>query len=82
MLIQSHNNEIELLPALPDVWKSGKVKGLCARGGFVVDIEWENGKMVAAVITPSSDKPYKIKYRGKVKELKFIKGKSYVLKDL
>lgn len=42
MLVQSDGKTIYLLPCLPQEWKSGNVKGLCARGGFVVDIEWEN----------------------------------------
>jgi len=41
MLVQSDENEIRLLPALPDAWDSGAVKGLCARGGFEISIEWE-----------------------------------------
>jgi len=48
MLVQSNENEIRLLPALPDAWESGSVKGICARGGFEVSMEW-NSKTLKTV---------------------------------
>jgi alpha-L-fucosidase 2 len=70
MLLQSHIKEgdqyvINILPALPDVWFSGEVKGLRARGGFEVSIKWEEKKMVSCRIKSLAGRDLKINYNGK-----------------
>ena len=55
MLLQSHESAIELLPALPDNWKNGHFKGLVARGGFVFDAKWENGKLTEFKVYSKAD---------------------------
>lgn len=53
MLVQSHDGAVHLLPALPDAWTNGEVKGLCTRGGFTIDIKWQNGVIQTATIHSS-----------------------------
>lgn len=51
MLMQSSEEDITLLPALPEQWKDGSVKGICARGSFVIDMSWKDGKVTSLSIT-------------------------------
>lgn len=60
MLLQSHEGFIRPLPALPDEWKNGSVRGLRARGGFTVDISWSNGRMTELTVYASEDQLCKI----------------------
>lgn len=50
MLLQSHDNAIHLLPALPDAWRKGRIEGLVARGGFVTDMEWDGAQLSKVII--------------------------------
>jgi alpha-L-fucosidase 2 len=79
MLLQSHAGEVELLPALPSAWKKGYIHGLMARGGFEVDIDWENGKLKQAKIISKLGNPLKLSYAGNVVEITNTeKGKAYL----
>jgi alpha-L-fucosidase 2 len=79
MLLQSHAGEIQLLPALPSAWPTGSVKGLCARGGFEVDISWENGKLISATVHSKSGQPCKVTYGKRSWESETEDGKDYQL---
>lgn len=60
MLLQSHQEGLELLPALPEEWSEGSVKGLVARGGFVTTIEWSGGCLTRAEITSTHGRSCRI----------------------
>lgn len=74
MLLQSHDGFVYLLPAIPDTWDKGSVKGLKARGGFTVDIAWENGKIEKAVIKSDLGGNLRIRSAVPLKGLKIAKG--------
>ena len=76
MLVQSHVGMIHLLPALPKDWPSGRVKGLKARGGFVVDIVWNNGELVEASISSELGKALRFGYKEKYITLNIEKGET------
>lgn len=95
MLLQSHrtdrgqkaedrrqNSEIrilDLLPALPKAWPTGSVRGLCARDGFEVDIEWKEGRLTKAVIHSKLGRPCRIRAGQKTVDFDTKKGKRYEL---
>lgn len=62
-LVQSHNEYIELLPALPKSWKNGSVKGICLRGNFEIDITWENNRLKSAEIRNKNSEVKKIRVK-------------------
>lgn len=62
MLLQSHLGHLSLLPALPSSLPQGEAKGLCAVGGFTVDISWANGKLVTGLITSKFGNECRVRY--------------------
>ncbi len=79
MLLQSHTGEIHLLPALPEEWDHGKVTGLVARGGFVVDIAWDDGKLTGARILSRLGTPCTVRYGNKTVHLNLKEGEAVTL---
>jgi alpha-L-fucosidase 2 len=63
MLLQSQNGDIHLLPALPDAWLAGSIRGIQARGAMTVDLAWQNGSLTSAVIHARLPGKIKLRYK-------------------
>ena len=84
MLLQSHDNAIHLLPALPDAWQQGAVSGLKARGNYQVDMEWIDGHITKAVITAHNGGTLRIRCATTLKghKMKHIRENGYHLYEI
>ena len=80
MLLQSQTDEIKLLPALPKEWPAGSVTGLKARGGFVVDIKWKEGKLQEAVIHSRAGRSTVVRYGDLRKKVDLNPGEEAVIR--
>jgi hypothetical protein len=77
IFLQSHAGFVELLPSLPDCWMEGSIKGMCARGGYILDLEWKDGKLIKVSILSKNGGLLKLKYRSQIWELWTEPGKKY-----
>jgi alpha-L-fucosidase 2 len=77
MLLQSHTKYIDLLPALPTAFAGGNVNGLCARGGFVFDMQWKDSKLLTVTLVSNKGGDCLLRYNGTTKLIKTIKGRKY-----
>ena len=79
MLLQSHEGFIRLLPALPKVWDNGSVTGLCARGGFVVNMKWKDGILQETRIRSTKGNPLRVNYADNTKEFEIKAGEEITM---
>ena len=77
MLLQSQTGVIQLLPALPSNWQSGAIQGIKARGGFEVDMAWQNGSLKQVRIKSLKGQPMTVQYGEHLIEIPTEAGKSY-----
>lgn len=79
MLLQSHAGEVHLLPALPDAWPQGEARGLCARGGFEIDLRWSGGKLTGAAVRSKLGAKCRVRYGDLTEEFETMSGRQYQL---
>jgi alpha-L-fucosidase 2 len=79
MLLQSNEEVIYLLPALPDAWRSGSISGICTRGGFEFSIHWKEGRLQAVDVLSKAGNKCRLNYDGKVVTLDTEQGHLYHL---
>ncbi|RCR69952.1 glycoside hydrolase family 95 protein [Larkinella punicea] len=79
MILQSQGKTIDLLPALPTNFSTGYINGICAQGGFVLNIRWQNGQLSGVDITSKAGQPCVLRYGDKQVQLTTGKGKTYRL---
>ncbi|MCC3160378.1 glycoside hydrolase N-terminal domain-containing protein [Hymenobacter sp. 15J16-1T3B] len=79
MLLQSHAGTLDLLPALPTAWPAGEVRGLRARGGFVVNVRWQAGKLTGVDIKSEAGRPCEVRYGEQKISLATKAGTTYKL---
>lgn len=80
MLVQSSDSTIELLPAISEAWSEGHVKGIRARGGIEIDMQWKDGKVEKAVLTALCDTKTTVIYNGQRKSVRLKKGRKTTLR--
>ena len=79
MLVQSQGKTIDLLPALPSAFPTGYINGICAQGGFVLNIRWQQGHLIGVDVTSKAGQPCLLRYGDKETRFTTQKGKSYRL---
>jgi alpha-L-fucosidase 2 len=77
LILQSHTKFIDILPALPVALPNGKVNGYCARGGFMFDIKWSDGKLEELTVTSKAGQPLQMRYNNKVVNIPTTKNTVY-----
>jgi alpha-L-fucosidase 2 len=79
MVMQNHAGEIDLLPSLPSAWPDGSLRGLRARGGFLVDVSWQRGRLVRAIITATRAGTTVVRYGDRTWTLRLRPGEAHTI---